>query len=862
VIYTCCEDRRRELVREDARLNGIDELEVLDQEAPTGSPRQQTLLVRCLKPLRALTAENVRIEGGTRIRPVRVLWATRGDRLPATLPISAAERAYFAGLPERRNLLLVRTDSPGDFSTYRLRLVRGQGQDEPPPTFDGPLSAVDFSFKVECPSDFDCRHQPRCHLDRPDEPPIDYLARDYASLRRMLLDRLSLIAPAWTERNPADLGVALVELLAYVGDQLSYRQDAIATEAYLGTARRRTSVRRHARLVDYAMHDGRNARAWVQVRADADLRAAGPGQPVLPAGTPLLTRVEGLPGRLPPDSDLHRRALEAAPEAFETMHDLQDVIAAHDEIRFHTWGAESCCLPTGATRATLQGRLPELRAGAVLIFEEVLGPRTGQADDADPSHRHAVRLTEVRPASDPLGPRLGLTDDAVTEIAWAEADALRFPLCISARTDEDGRLVNDVSVARGNVVLVDHGRRVEEPLPGEVERWTVPAETIRQLPEPGADRCAPRAAERLPARFGPRLRFGPLSQVGQIRVRRDGQILALPFDPLGPAAEALEPPLHGVLPSIALVASGQSWHPRPDLLAAHRFDRAFVAETEDDGRARLRFGDGGHGRRPASGTVFQARYRVGNGARGNVGAEAIGHVVLADDGITGVRNPLPARGGIEPETIESVRQAAPWAFRTQERAVTAADYAEVAERRGDLQRAAATFRWTGSWSTVFVTADRRGGAPVDEGFSAGLREHLERYRMAGYDLEVDAPRPVSLELAMAVCVEPGYLRSEVQTVLLDVFSNRVRPDGSLGLFHPDRFTFGQTVYLSPFYAAAMGVEGVASVLVTAFGRQGNPDPRALRDGRLELGRTEIARLDNDPSFPEHGVLRLQMEGGR
>jgi hypothetical protein len=45
--------------------------------------------------------------------------------------------------------------------------------------------------------------------------------------------------------------VALVETLAYVGDHLSYTQDAVATEAYLGTARRRTSLRRHARLLDY-----------------------------------------------------------------------------------------------------------------------------------------------------------------------------------------------------------------------------------------------------------------------------------------------------------------------------------------------------------------------------------------------------------------------------------------------------------------------------------------------------------------------------------------------------------------------------------------------------------------------------------
>ena len=69
-------------------------------------------------------------------------------------------------------------------------------------------------------------------------------------------------------------------------------------------------------------------------------------------------------------------------------------------------------------------------------------------------------------------------------------------------------------------------------------------------------------------------------------------------------------------------------------------------------------------------------------------------------------------GGTDFEDVEAARRDAPQAFRTQERAVTAADYAAAAERRADVQRAAATFRWTGSWHTVFVTADRVGGAAL------------------------------------------------------------------------------------------------------------------------------------------------------
>ncbi len=60
------------------------------------------------------------------------------------------------------------------------------------------------------------------------------------------------------------------------------------------------------------------------------------------------------------------------------------------------------------------------------------------------------------------------------------------------------------------------------------------------------------------------------------------------------------------------------------------------------------------------------------------------------------------------------------------------------------------------------------------------------------------------------------------------------------------------------------VEGVSFVQITLFQRQDRPDPQqvALANGKLEMGRMEIARLDNDPNFPEHGVFRLTMEGGK
>ena len=114
----------------------------------------------------------------------------------------------------------------------------------------------------------------------------------------------------------------------------------------------------------------------------------------------------------------------------------------------------------------------------------------------------------------------------------------------------------------------------------------------------------------------------------------------------------------------------------------------------------------------------------------------------------------------------------------------------------------------------------------------------------------------------------GYLRADVERELLDVFSNRIRADGSPGHFHPDNFTFGQTLHLSRMVAAAMAVPGVAWIDTddtppksNRFRRWGEPSRGEIAAGRIEAGRLEILRLDNDPSLPENGRLVLYMEGG-
>ena len=874
MIYHCCDQLRRDQVAAHPLLNGIDYVEIIDRDlSEDDALRQRTLLLRFLKPISGISAKNLKLAGGERIRNLRIEWADVATPTPQQLsgPDEAGVASVIALVPYPKNVLVIRTNAIGDFSTYRLQLVRAPDDSRPPEDFDPRLIEVEFSFKVECPSDFDCKVEQICPEARRVIPDINYLAKDYASFRRLILDCLTRLVPDWRERSAADLGVTLAELLAYVGDQLSYTQDAVATEAYLETARRRTSLRRHALLVDYHVHNGCNARVWIQLQVSVYEMS-------LPKkDTRFYARIPGMSPRIVAGSRNDTEALQQSPTIFEPMHE-STLFEAHNEIQIYTWSDRNCCLPKGATRATLVGHLPNLLANNkdkdgfdLLVLEEKRGPATGSISDADSTHRHIVRLTFVdcfssddrtKPLTDPL------TGVRITEVTWAKEDALPFPLCVSATTDEkhDSKFIGDISVARGNVVLCDHGMT----LPDKQPLGIVPPSFLEYRNAASSSRCSPMKPDPVHPRFYPKLAKVPLTFVGQVeKMNRPSSDLEkwTAFDPKASATAAMRWNVQDATPELRLESllqqKPENWRPVRDLLNSEANDHHCLVEVESDGTTSVRFGDDQFGKRPQAGSAFAALYRVGNGRAGNVGAETIVHVVSTVDGISGVRNPLAARGGLEPETSAEVRRRAPQAFRRQERAVTPADYAEVTQRSSGVQRAAASLRWTGSWHTVFITVDRISGVPLDKDFERDLVRHVDRYRMAGHDVQFDDPVYVSLAIDLLVCVKSDYLRSQVRKSLLDLLSSRILLDGRRGVFHPDNLSFGQTVYLGPIYAAAHAVEGVHSAQVTRFSRQGNnKDTRPLADGFLKLARLEIPRLDNDPNFPEHGLLGLQLYGGK
>lgn len=974
----CQEDMRRKSIRK-KNLNGLDHL---DERLS-----QKKLYVYFLGKLPAgLTEQNarnhVKIDGGQRIRDIKII------------DIDLVHRDE----PEVDDYMAVRLDKWGDFSTYTLSLVNLENID---PRYDH----LNFNFLSSCPSNLDCKTKAICPPPKRSEPEISYLAKDYSSFRQLILDRLALILPQWQERHVPDIGITLVELLAYAGDYLSYYQDAVATEAYLDTSRQRISVRRHVRLVDYLMHEGCNSRAWVCVET-LDYTKLDPKDYFL-AATGTAPQISGQSlteeelRRIPPDQYLVFEPLIKEPKEF---------YQAHNSINFYTWGGQGCCLLTGATAATLkdtwiqtdnteqthsqepqavQQKPPapppstekqkalHLAVGDVLIFEELLGPKTGNKADADPNHRHAVRLTRVTPGVDDL------FGQPIVNIEWGPEDALPFMLCISFLSQPpECKLLEEVSVARGNVVLVDYGR-IQDPKSFTVPEGEEEPAGCRGIGEPNETIIktkpfrpsieffpvthavpfpAPSVAARVQAgiltglidrvlarveelwkksKSGVCLSKQEIAEVSRIfgmkalhdvkllffesakghdspckkqaralkrllnledvylarkrrrteelaKRARSGYVMGISeakeIEAMFGESYALEleqssnyisarlsidqdPRLADPCISLTEKEIGAVWIPQRDLLDSGPLDRHFVAEIKNDGHAILRFGDGDLGEAPMPGVEMESVYRVGNGLAGNVGREAISYLVFhipGQDGILRVRNPLPAVGGTDPEPLADVKLFAPGAFRKDlQRAITTEDYALLVERDfvDRVQRAAAEMRWNGSWYEVQVAVDPRQMTEADGVLLDEVAGRLQRYRRIGHNLSVRPAEYVPLDIELIVCVQPHHHRGQVKADLLDVFSNRMLPDGKLGFFHPNNLTFGMGIRLSNLVAAAQSVSGVETIVVTKLERLFEGPEHEIENGILPIGPMEVARLDNDPSFPEKGRLALLMRGG-
>jgi predicted phage baseplate assembly protein len=288
-----------------------------------------------------------------------------------------------------------------------------------------------------------------------------------------------------------------------------------------------------------------------------------------------------------------------------------------------------------------------------------------------------------------------------------------------------------------------------------------------------------------------------------------------------------------------------------------------MMDYDGDASDSIRFGDGVFGDIPEDETVFAATYRTGGGAAGNVPADSITRIEVPTGLLLSVNNPLPATGGADPESAQTVRRLAPQAFRaTQFRAVIQKDYEAAAETLPWVQRAGTVFRWTGSWLTVFTTADPIGSEHIPVEQHVELVELLNRYRLAGYESYTPDPIYAALDLIVTVCAQPESFRGDVEAAVLRALSTARFADGTTGFFQFDNFTFGQPLERSALEAAIQEAHGVAGVLCIRFRRRGFTPGFVPMPDTVNVAVNEIILVENDPSRPERGSILVIVNGGK
>jgi hypothetical protein len=764
-----------------------------------------------------------RVRGGTRVR---------AGNLPGQVRATAV-----SGVDATR--LALRMEPVGDYSTYTLELVWDASRVDP---F---FATLGFKFRPGCFTNDCAPALPGRPLAR--GPVIDYLAKDYDSFRHTLITAMAARVPGWQPTSEADQDQVLVDLFAAAADELADYQDRVMAEAYLATTRKRVSLARHARLMDYHLHEGNQSSTWLALEILA-------GQPPFELDTQQLVVWTGAA------TPLEESVFFASREHWLPAESRQTFDPLRNRLRLHTWRHAQPALRAGSTSADV---VPVIAGGGQaeadalrdmvrngelrhLLIAEVLNPLTGRAPGRNPRKRQLLRLrtgttgpVAATTVHDPL------TNTYMVRLHWRDEDALRFDY--SFTTFCDGVPTEDVSLFHGNLLPVYEGRPMEA-----------------FFREPGTS---------LPADT-PETKHRWFERVDRYGTGFDWVLAALPEGPLAylPTPPGGEVPVQSTLRVEVTVPAGatEAWDEVPSLVhsgASTEQRDHFMVETDERRRSVLRFGNGTNGRLLPFGAVVHARYQIGGGAGGNVGADQLVHARPLTGVLTGavvrVWNPFDVADGRDPEPAESVRRSAPEAWRARQlRAVTLADYVRRAEEVEGVARAVARYAWTGSWRTVRVIIDPVGTTQLAEELRAAVARHLEAVRLIGEDLELRAPRFVPLEIHIVVCAHREYWVEDLRFVLEQEFSDTWTSDGRPGFFHPDEWTFGQHLHRSAIEGRLHRVAGIEHVVSIRMQRFDAPTPGVADADVLEVGFDEVVLLANDPDHLERGLIRFEISGGR
>lgn len=223
------------------------------------------------------------------------------------------------------------------------------------------------------------------------------------------------------------------------------------------------------------------------------------------------------------------------------------------------------------------------------------------------------------------------------------------------------------------------------------------------------------------------------------------------------------------------------WRPVVNFIGCGVNDRVYQF---DAATGAVTFGDGIRGMRPAPDSRIRAAYyRAGGGVAGNLPASGIKQLLSASASDFKVQHEWSTAGGLDAETVTQAEQRIPAELRHRNRAVTQADFIQLAQDNPLIPVAraevipglmpgnslpAARFNVPGVISVIVLPPAEMAMAFAPRPSAGLLRDvfhYLEPRKMLGAELYVLSPQFVPVALALSVeVVDPSNVLTTLQNV--------------------------------------------------------------------------------------------------
>src|ERR1700740_2566489 len=239
-------------------------------------------------------------------------------------------------------------------------------------------------------------------------------------------------------------------------------------------------------------------------------------------------------------------------------------------------------------------------------------------------------------------------------------------------------------------------------------------------------------------------------------------------------------------------------------------DLSWSQTVDANGVVSIHFGDGLNGSIPPAGLNLYANYRVGGGTIGNLAANSIVDIASAITGVS-ITASSATSGGTAAETIDQIRTNAPRAFTTQQRAVTLADYGNLAMTLPVVSQANAVAN-TYTNITVYITG--QGNTVPNQATLDTVTAYLQPLSLAGTVVTCTAATLVPINVGSSgspvlIGCSSRYSPTSIQVQAVQAIQN---------LFAPSNVTLGGRVTLSSVYSALYAIPGVQFINIPLFVR--------------------------------------------